>query len=66
MESVGEAQKGGLLCFLGSFGEKTYLNHFVGSVEGATTDDVGFAVALDGDGVLADVFEPDVFEVAGA
>jgi hypothetical protein len=41
------------------------LNHFVGGVVGATTDDVGGAVALEGDGVLADVFKPDVLEVAG-
>ena len=42
------------------------LDHFVGGVEGAAADDVGRAVAFDADGVFADVFEPEVFEGAGA
>lgn len=42
------------------------LDDFVGSVEGAAADNVGGAVAFDADGVFADVFEPDVFEGAGA
>ena len=42
------------------------LDHFVGGVEGAAADDVGRPVAFDADGVLADVFEPEVFEGAGA
>lgn len=39
------------------------LDHFVGGVEGAAADDVGGAVAFDGDGVFADVFEPAGREV---
>lgn len=42
------------------------LDDLVGGGEGAAADDVGLAIALDGDGVLAHVLEPDVLEVAGA
>lgn len=45
------------------------LDHFVGSVVGASADDPGLAAGLvvfDADGVFADVFEPDVFEGAVA
>ena len=42
------------------------LDDLVRGVVGAAADDVGGAVALDADGVFADVFEPDEFEVAGA
>ena len=42
------------------------LDDLVRGVVGAAADDVGGAIALEGDGVFADVFEPDVFEVAGA
>jgi hypothetical protein len=41
------------------------LNDLVGGVVGAATDDVGGTVAFEGDGIFADVFEPDVLEVAG-
>lgn len=42
------------------------LDDLVRGVVGAAANDVGGAVALEADGVFADVFEPDVFEVAGA
>lgn len=42
------------------------LNDLVGSVVGTATNDVLGAVTLEGDGVLANVLEPDVLEVAGA
>jgi hypothetical protein len=42
------------------------LDHLVRGVEGAAAGDVGRAVALDADGVFADIFEPEVFERAGA
>lgn len=42
------------------------LDDLVVGVEGTTADDLGVAVALDGDGVLADVLEPDVLESARA
>lgn len=42
------------------------LYDLVVGVEGTAADDLGVAVALDGDGVLADVLEPDVLESAGA
>jgi hypothetical protein len=42
------------------------LNDLVGGVVGAAADDVGGPGAFDADGVFADVFEPDVFEGAGA
>lgn len=45
------------------------LDDLVVSVVGATADDPSFVpggISLDGDGVLADVFEPDVLEGAGA
>jgi hypothetical protein len=42
------------------------LDDLVRCVVGAAADDVGRAVALEADGVFADVFEPDEFEVAGS
>jgi len=42
------------------------LDDLVRGVVGAAADDVGGAVALEADGVFADVFEPDEFEVAGS
>lgn len=40
------------------------LNDFISSLVGATSDDVGCAAALDRDGILADVLEPDEFKSA--
>lgn len=40
------------------------LDDLVRGVVGAAADDVGGSVALEADGVFADVFEPDEFEVA--
>ena len=40
--------------------------HFIAGVVGAAADDVGGAVALDGDGVLADGLEPGELDGAGA
>jgi len=43
------------------------LDNFVFSVLGASTDDVGLARGLlDGDGILTDIFEPDVVDIARA
>lgn len=42
------------------------LDDLVGGVVGAAADDVGRAVALDRDGVLANVLEPDVLEGTAA
>lgn len=42
------------------------LDDLVISTVGATTDNVGCAVALDGDGILADILEPHVLEGASA
>lgn len=40
------------------------LDELVGALEGTTADDVGNTVTLDGDGILADILEPDELEVA--
>lgn len=42
------------------------LDELVGAMVSATANYVGNAAALDGDGVLAHILEPDVFEVASA
>lgn len=42
------------------------LDNLVARAVSATADDVGSAITLDGDSVLADVFEPDVLEGARA
>jgi hypothetical protein len=42
------------------------LDELVGAMVSAAANDVGNAAALDGDGVLAHILEPDVFEVASA
>lgn len=42
------------------------LDDLVRGVVGTATDDVGCAITLDGDGILADVLKPDKLEGAGA
>jgi hypothetical protein len=42
------------------------LDDLVGRLVGTAANDVGGAAALDANGILADVLEPDELEVAGA
>ena len=42
------------------------LDDLVGGLVSTAANDVGNSAALDGDGILADVLEPDKLEVAGA
>lgn len=42
------------------------LDDLIRGMVGTTTNDVGSSITLDGNGILADILEPDKFEVAAA